>query len=75
MLFRSEFYSFYEVSERGTSWTGPLIFGLVNQWFGSLRIGILALIFYFVAGLILLPFVNVKKAVEDVKKYDAQKAG
>jgi len=71
----AEFYSFYEVSERGTSWTGPLIFGLVNQWFGSLRIGILALIFYFVAGLILLPFVNVKKAVEDVKKYDAQKAG
>lgn len=71
----AEFYSFYEVSERGTSWTGPLIFGLVNQWFGSLRIGILALIFYFVAGLILLPFVNVKKAVEDVKKYDAQKSG
>lgn len=71
----AEFYSFYEVSERGTSWTGPLIFGLVNQWFGSLRIGILALIFYFVAGLILLPFVNVKKAVEDVKKYDAQKTG
>lgn len=69
----AEFYSFYEVSERGTSWTGPLIFGLVNQWFGSLRFGILALIFYFIVGLILLPFVNVKKAVDDVKKYDAQK--
>jgi len=67
----AEFYSFYEVSERGTSWTGPFIFGLVNQWFGSLRYGILALIFYFVAGLIVLPFVNVKKAMEDVKKYDA----
>jgi UMF1 family MFS transporter len=67
----AEFYSFYEVSDRGTSWTGPLIFGLVNQWFGSLRYGILALIFYFIAGLILLPLVNVKKAAEDVKKYDA----
>jgi len=69
----AEFYSFYEVSERGTSWTGPLIFGLVNQWFGSLRFGILALIFYFIAGLIVLPFVNVKKAMEDVKKYEAAK--
>ncbi len=69
----AEFYSFYEVSERGTSWTGPLIFGLVNQIFGSLRYGILALIFYFIAGLIVLPFVNVKKAMEDVKKYDAAK--
>lgn len=68
----AEFYSFYEVSDRGTSWTGPLIFGLANQWFGSLRYGILALIFYFIAGLILLPFVNVPKAMEDVKKYSAE---
>ena len=66
----AEFYSFYEVSERGTSWTGPLLFGLANQMFGSLRYGILALIFYFIAGLIILPFVNVKKAMDDVKKYD-----
>jgi UMF1 family MFS transporter len=64
----AEFYSFYEVSERGTSWTGPLIFGLANQLFGSLRYGILALIFYFIAGLIVLPFVNVQKAMDDVKK-------
>lgn len=67
----AEFYSFYEVSERGTSWTGPLVFGLANQIFGSLRYGILALIFYFIAGLLILPFVNVKKAMDDVKKYDA----
>lgn len=69
----AEFYSFYEVSERGTSWTGPLIFGLVNQMFGSLRYGILALIFYFIAGLIVLPFVNIHKAMDDVKKYEAAK--
>ena len=69
----AEFYSFYEVSERGTSWTGPLIFGLANQLFGSLRIGILSLIFYFIAGLIVLPMVNVKKAVDDVKNYDSTK--
>jgi UMF1 family MFS transporter len=65
----AEFYSFYEVSERGTSWTGPLIFGLANQIFGSLRYGILALIFYFIAGLIVLPFVNVQKAMIDAKAY------
>ena len=68
----AEYYSFYEVSERGTSWTGPLIFGLANQMFGSLRYGILALIFYFIAGLIVLPFVNVKKAMDDVKSYNAE---
>ncbi len=69
----AEFYSFYEVSERGTSWIGPLIFGLANQIFGSLRYGILSLIFFFLAGLALLPFVNVRKAAEDVKSYDSLK--
>ena len=67
----AEYYSFYEVSERGTSWTGPLIFGLANQIAHSLRWGILALIIYFVAGMLILPFVNVPKAMADVKNYDA----
>ena len=70
----AEFYSFYEISERGTSWIGPLIFGLANQMFGSLRYGILSLIFFFVAGLIILPFVKVDKAIADVKKYDAARS-
>jgi UMF1 family MFS transporter len=69
----AEYYSFYEVSERGTSWTGPLLFGIMNQAFGSLRPAILSLIFFFVMGLTLLPFVNVKKGIEDVKRFDAAK--
>jgi UMF1 family MFS transporter len=70
----AEFYSFYEVSERGTSWTGPLLFGVMNQAFGSLRPAILSLIFFFVMGLILLPFVNVKKAIEDARSVPAGSA-
>jgi UMF1 family MFS transporter len=68
----AEFFSFYEISERGTSWIGPLIFGLANQIFNDLRIAILSLIFFFIMGLILLPFVNVNKAIADAKKYDAE---
>ena len=70
----AEYYSFYEVSERGTSWTGPLLFGLMNQAFGSLRPAILSLIFFFVMGLLLLPRVNVLKGVEAVKRYDSAQA-
>ncbi|MCX6039321.1 MAG: MFS transporter [Chloroflexi bacterium] len=70
----AEYYSFYEISERGTSWIGPLLFGLMNQVFGSLRPAILSLIFFFVMGLIVLPFVNVKKAVEDVRAYEVKNA-
>ena len=69
---QAEYYSFYEISERGTSWIGPLLFGLVNQLMGSLRPAILSLIFFFIAGLIILPFVNVKKAMADVKAFEAK---
>ena len=65
----AEFFAFYEVSERGTSWIGPLVFGLANQMFNNLRIGILSLIFFFIVGLLLLPRVNVPKAIEDAKNY------
>jgi UMF1 family MFS transporter len=70
----AEYYSFYEISERGTSWIGPLVFGLANQMFGSLRPALLSLIFFFVMGLIILPFVKVDKAIADVKAYDAERA-
>lgn len=67
----AEYYSFYEISDRGTSWIGPALFAIVNQMFGSLRPAILSLIFFFVVGLVALPFVNVRKAVEDVRQYEA----
>jgi UMF1 family MFS transporter len=63
----SVFFSFYEMSERGTSWIGPLIFGLVNQFVGGLRYGILSLIVLFVSGMILLFFVDVKRASNQAK--------
>ncbi|MDX2128079.1 MAG: MFS transporter [Chloroherpetonaceae bacterium] len=57
------FFSFYEVSERGTSWIGTFLFGFVNQVLGGLRYGILSLIVLFAFGLCLLFFVNVSKAI------------
>jgi UMF1 family MFS transporter len=63
----AEFFSIYEISERGTSWMGTLVFGLAVTIFGNLRIAILSLIAFFVIGLILLPFVNAKKAIADAK--------
>jgi UMF1 family MFS transporter len=64
----AEFFSIYEISERGTSWLGPLVFGIANQVFGNLRIAILVLIVFFVVGLIILSFVNEKMAIEDSKR-------
>jgi UMF1 family MFS transporter len=63
----AEFFSIYEISERGTSWLGPFIFGFVNTVTGNLRPAILALIAFFVIGLLLLLRVNVKQASREAE--------
>ena len=45
-----EYFSLYQAAERGTSWFGTLLFGVVFQLSGSYRPAILALIVFFVLG-------------------------
>ncbi len=61
----SEYFGFYEISERGTSWIGPLVFAAAVQITGSTRVAILSVILFFVVGLILLVPVRVRKAMLD----------
>ena len=61
----AEYFSLYEVSERGTSWLGPFLFGVALQTTGSYRIAILSLVVFFVAGLALLAGVDVRKAARE----------
>ena len=58
-----EYYGFYEISDKGTSWLGPLAFGLVFQLTNSYRIGIVSLVVFFVAGGILLAMVPMRRAI------------
>lgn len=61
----TEYFSLYEVSERGTSWLGPLIFGLAIQFTDSYRVAVLAVGIFFIAGMILLPLVDVRRAITE----------
>jgi UMF1 family MFS transporter len=56
----AEYFSVYEISDKGTSWLGPLFFGLAVQTTRSFRIAILSLIVFFVAGMWLLGRVDVQ---------------
>ncbi|MEV6597954.1 MFS transporter [Actinoplanes sp. NPDC051346] len=58
-----EYYGFYEISDKGTSWLGPLAFGLVFQLTNSYRIGIVSLVVFFVLGGILLAMVPMRRAI------------
>ena len=61
----ASFFGLYEISERGTSWIGPLIFGIVVGATSSYRQAILSLIILFVAGIGVLVFTDTDRAVHD----------
>ncbi|TXS47614.1 MFS transporter [Streptomyces sp. OR43] len=59
----AEYFSAYEMSDRGLSWLGPLVFGLAYQLTGSYRDAIISLVVFFVVGSVLLASVPVRQAV------------
>jgi UMF1 family MFS transporter len=58
-----EYYGFYEISDKGTSWLGPLAFGLVFQLTHSYRVGLVSLLIFFVVGFALLAAVPIRRAI------------
>ena len=61
----ASFFGIYEVSERGTSWMGPLVFSVVVARTGSFRYALLSLIVFFVCGLLLLIFTDTARAIRE----------
>ena len=62
----AEYYSIYEISDKGTSWLCPMLFGLALQFTKSYRVAILSLIVFFLAGLLVLLKVNVEQGERDI---------
>lgn len=58
-----EYFSFYEISDKGTSWLGPIVFGIAYDQTGSYRTAIVSLIIFFVVGFVALLFVPMRKAI------------
>ncbi|MDX2603570.1 MFS transporter [Streptomyces caniscabiei] len=59
----AEYFAAYEMSDRGMSWLGPLLFGVTYQLTGSYRDAIISLVAFFVLGFALLARVPVRRAI------------
>ena len=59
----AEYFSAYELSDRGMSWLGPMLFGVTYQLTGSYRSAIISLVAFFVIGFVLLARVPVRRAI------------
>jgi len=58
-----EYFGLYEISDKGTSWLGPLLFGLAYDITRSYRVAIFSLLIFFVVGMVLLFFVPMRRAI------------
>ena len=61
----ASFFGLYEVSERGTSWLGPFLFGAVAAATNSYRQAVLSIVILFIVGTITLYFTNTDKAIHE----------
>lgn len=71
----SSFFGLYEISEKGTSWMGQLLFTIIIGATGSFRQAILGLIVFFVIGSVVLLFTDTKKAIHEAGNLTPEEAG
>ena len=64
----AEFFGFYGISSKFAAVFGPFIFAFVGQLTGSSRFGIISLIVFFIAGIVLLNLVDVEQGMEEANK-------
>ena len=68
----AEFFGFYSTSSRFAGIFGPLVFGVVSQLTGGSRLGIVSLIFFFVAGGALLLLVDEREGARTARQEEGQ---
>ena len=67
----SEFFAFFSVFEKMAGILGPILFGIASQLFGSGRVGILAIVVFFIAGILILARVDVDEGRRVARLEDA----
>jgi len=71
----SEFFAFYEVTDKGTAWLGPVVVGLVNEFTGSFRLGFFSIIFFYVIGGAILWFgCKIDEGIQEKLTYENEEA-
>jgi MFS transporter, UMF1 family len=64
----ASFFGVYEIADKGTSWIGPFLFGIVVAATNSYRQAMLSLIVLFVAGMIALWRTDASRAIADARR-------
>lgn len=71
----SEFFGFYEITDKGSAWIGPAIVALLTEWTGQVRYSFIYLAIALVIPAIILKYVDVREGTMQARAYaDAENA-
>lgn len=70
----ASFFGLYEISEKGTSWMGTLLFTIIVGATGSFRQAILGLMVFFIVGSLILIFTDTTKAIHEAGNLTPEEA-
>ncbi|PKK60127.1 MFS general substrate transporter [Rhizophagus irregularis] len=65
----NEFFGLYEITDKGSSWIGPLVTGLIGDLTHDLRYGFWFLLVMMIIPLIVIFTVNVEKGKEEAERF------
>jgi UMF1 family MFS transporter len=68
----SEFFGLYEITDKGSSWIGPLVVGAITNATGSIRWSFLFLLTFFCAPLFIFGYMDVSKGKKQAKEFIAK---
>lgn len=66
----SEFFSFYQLTNKGTAWLGPLVFSITSTATGSVRSAFFTLAIFFFFGIIILIVFDHAKGDDERKNFE-----
>jgi UMF1 family MFS transporter len=70
----ASFFGLYEISEKGTSWMGTLLFTIIVGATGSFRHAILGLMVFFIVGSLILLFTDTTRAIHEAGNLTPEEA-
>jgi UMF1 family MFS transporter len=65
----SEFFGFYEITDKGSAWIGPAIVALLTEWTGQVRYSFFYLLVALLIPAIILRYVDVKEGTQQARAY------
>lgn len=66
----NEFFGLYQITDKGSSWIGPLVVGAISNATGSIRLGFSFIIASMVVGVFILVLINPEKGIAQVRAFE-----